>query len=204
MRENRHLSRWRLIHYLRVFDRESETLLGHVVDITVGGMMLVSVDPIAVDRDYEVRMVLPGGSQPLHEERCLLNAVQPEQDAHPELQLDGIVGLTGYRADRFQRSGNPESQCVDLAGRSPTFQLGMDGVTTLHLHRAERFEYPNPHRHGGEVLLQALAIQIEPGLAFQDADLGTAPFAAACCAGKYLGHQLLSTFAILNSSGCGF
>ena len=59
MPENRHLTRWRLIYYLRVFDRSTGALLGHVVDITVEGMMLVSAEPIEIGRDFDVRMMLP-------------------------------------------------------------------------------------------------------------------------------------------------
>lgn len=59
MRENRHLTRWRLIYYLRVFERDSGKLLGHVVDITVEGMMLVSAEPIEIGRDFDVHMALP-------------------------------------------------------------------------------------------------------------------------------------------------
>ena len=38
----------------------SGALLGHVVEIDGEEMTLVSADPIAVDRYYDVRMVLPG------------------------------------------------------------------------------------------------------------------------------------------------
>ena len=90
MRENRHVRRWRLIHHLRVFDRESDAVLGHVVDITVGGMMLVSVDPIAIDRDYEVRMALPGSGQP-PEVRLRMRALW--QGTHE----DADFHVTGFR-----------------------------------------------------------------------------------------------------------
>ena len=64
MDERRQLSRWRLLHHLRVHDLESGALLGHVADISVAGMMLVSSGPVALGRDYRVSMVLPARDEP--------------------------------------------------------------------------------------------------------------------------------------------
>jgi len=86
MRENRHLTRWRLIYYLRVLDRAAGTLLGHVVDINVEGMMLVSPGPIALNREYDVRMVLPSAAGESDEVdlriRALWRGTDPNADFH--------------------------------------------------------------------------------------------------------------------------
>jgi hypothetical protein len=57
--EKRELKRAHLIYYLRVFDRNTEKLLGHLVDLTPKGVMLVSEEPIAVGETFKVRMMLP-------------------------------------------------------------------------------------------------------------------------------------------------
>ena len=58
--EDRRLIRRRhLIFHLRVFDRATGEKLGHVVDISPGGMMLVSEQEIPLDVDYKLTMNLP-------------------------------------------------------------------------------------------------------------------------------------------------
>ena len=53
---SRKLSRRHLIVYLRVYDRDSDILLGHLVDITSGGLMLMSEEEIPVDRVCRLRI----------------------------------------------------------------------------------------------------------------------------------------------------
>lgn len=57
--EGRRLKRRHLIYYLEVHDAESGELIGHVVDITVKGVKLVSKAPIAAERIFKMRMKLP-------------------------------------------------------------------------------------------------------------------------------------------------
>lgn len=59
--ETRSLKRRHLIYYLEVHDEQTGTLLGHLVDITTGGLKLVSRQPIPVNRDYKLAMTLPDG-----------------------------------------------------------------------------------------------------------------------------------------------
>ncbi len=59
MNEKRKLKRRHLIYYLRVFDRKTNEILGHLVDITPEGVMLISEDPLPLEKDYQLRMLLP-------------------------------------------------------------------------------------------------------------------------------------------------
>ena len=59
MTDKRRLKRWHLIYYLRVFDCESERLLGHLVDITTEGLMLISEKRIPTVREFNLRMEIP-------------------------------------------------------------------------------------------------------------------------------------------------
>ncbi len=52
----RAIRRRHLIYYLRVWDRESGALLGHVVDITTEGLMLVSEQPIPLNKKFNLEM----------------------------------------------------------------------------------------------------------------------------------------------------
>lgn len=57
--ERRKVERRHLIYYLRVFDRSTNEIIGHLVDITTEGLMLISEEPIEVGKEYYFRMVLP-------------------------------------------------------------------------------------------------------------------------------------------------
>jgi hypothetical protein len=57
--DKRKFKRAHLIYYLRVFNRDTGQLIGHLVDITGEGMMLVSEAPIEVGEQLDLRMMLP-------------------------------------------------------------------------------------------------------------------------------------------------
>jgi len=57
---DRKLQRRHLIYYLRVFEQDSGRLIGHLVDLTAEGMMLISETALATDKVYALRMELPG------------------------------------------------------------------------------------------------------------------------------------------------
>ncbi len=58
--DRRKVKRRHLIYYLRVFDRTNGRQVGHLVDLTPEGMMVMSERPIRVGRTISLRMTLPG------------------------------------------------------------------------------------------------------------------------------------------------
>jgi len=52
----RAIRRRHLIYYLRVWDRDTKALLGHIVDITTEGLMLVSEKPIELNKRFNLEM----------------------------------------------------------------------------------------------------------------------------------------------------
>ncbi len=58
-KERRKLKRRHIVFYSRVFDRNSGALLGHLMDITVEGLMLISEYPLTTGATYPLRMDLP-------------------------------------------------------------------------------------------------------------------------------------------------
>ncbi len=52
-------ARKRLIYYLRVFDRKDESLVGHLVDITPEGFMIITDQPVKVRKPYSLQIDLP-------------------------------------------------------------------------------------------------------------------------------------------------
>lgn len=61
--DQRRLPRRHLIYYLRVFDRDSELLLGNLVDISIRGVMLVCEQPVEIGRVCRMRMILPDSGE---------------------------------------------------------------------------------------------------------------------------------------------
>ncbi|HPH94231.1 MAG TPA: PilZ domain-containing protein [Anaerolineaceae bacterium] len=59
MDERRKLTRNHLIHYLRVFNRDTGELLGNMVDISPEGFLLLSDHPIPINTALKFRMEFP-------------------------------------------------------------------------------------------------------------------------------------------------
>jgi hypothetical protein len=55
----RTVKRIHLVYYLLVFDGKTGQLAGHVVDITTGGMKLMSKEPFKPETVHHFRMALP-------------------------------------------------------------------------------------------------------------------------------------------------
>lgn len=63
MGERRGNKRRHLIYYLPVFDYKTNKVMGHLVDITVKGLMLMSERPLKTDTIFHLKMFLPGKNE---------------------------------------------------------------------------------------------------------------------------------------------
>lgn len=93
--DRRSIKRRHLIYYLRLFDQNSGALVGHLVDITPQGMMLISEQPIAVGVIYQLKMALPfeiGGKTEL---LLTARAIHCRQDVNPLFYATGfqLIGM---------------------------------------------------------------------------------------------------------------
>jgi len=57
--EQRQVTRRHLVFYLRVFDGMSSRVVGHLIDISAKGLMLLCDQPVALNEEYRLRMRLP-------------------------------------------------------------------------------------------------------------------------------------------------
>lgn len=57
--EARSYKRRHLIYYLEVYDDETGDLLGHLVDLTTEGMMLITKKEVLPDKNFRLGMMLP-------------------------------------------------------------------------------------------------------------------------------------------------
>lgn len=89
-KEKRRITRRHLVFYLRVFDGMSSRVLGHMIDISENGLMLLSDDPMAVNEEHRLRMGLPweiAGS-----EEVIFKAVSrwSRPDENPDFFMSGF------------------------------------------------------------------------------------------------------------------
>ena len=59
MEEKRLKKRWKIAYFLRVFESDGEALVGDLVNIHTEGIMLVSDNPIPVNKTIALRMKIP-------------------------------------------------------------------------------------------------------------------------------------------------
>ena len=88
--EQRRLSRHHLIYYLRVFDGISNRVVGHIVDISPKGIMLITDEPIAVNEEFRLRMRFPGAGTEQEELIFAAACRWCREDENPEFYIAGF------------------------------------------------------------------------------------------------------------------
>lgn len=88
--DKRKLKRRHLIYYLRIFDKNSGEILGHLVDITSEGLMMISENSVETNKDFKLRMVLP--LEILSRDELLFHAtsVWCKKDVNPDFFATGF------------------------------------------------------------------------------------------------------------------
>ncbi len=91
MGEHRKLKRQLLRYYLWVFNKKDNSLIGHVGDITAGGVMLVSKKLIEVGKIIQFRME-PSGfkTKESRNVECTGTCVWSKGDANPDYYIAGF------------------------------------------------------------------------------------------------------------------
>ena len=79
-----------LVYYLEVFDLASSKVLGHLVDITLYGMMMISQDALVPGQEMTVRIQLPEEME--GENSIVLSgcAVWCHKDVNPDYYATGF------------------------------------------------------------------------------------------------------------------
>jgi hypothetical protein len=87
--DKRQLKRVHLIYYLRIFDSNTGANVGHLVDITTQGIMMISEEKVPVGADSSFRMQLPttitGREEIQFNARCLWC----KKDFNPDFYVSG-------------------------------------------------------------------------------------------------------------------
>ncbi|RKX24921.1 MAG: hypothetical protein DRP47_10645 [Candidatus Zixiibacteriota bacterium] len=88
--EERTLRRKKLITYPGVFDRNTNQLLGRVLDITTEGVRIINKEPIKADQSFNLRMTLPSsilGNDEITFDAC---SVWSDRDINPDYYSTGF------------------------------------------------------------------------------------------------------------------
>jgi hypothetical protein len=88
--EKRQVERKYLVFYLRVFDGLGSNVMGHLVNISSNGIMLLSDSPIPVNAEYKLRMRLP--HELVENADIIFNATSRwcKSDKNPEFYITGF------------------------------------------------------------------------------------------------------------------
>ncbi len=91
MGEKRKLARRHLIYYLRVFDRDTDRLLGHLIDISPQGIMIMSEEPLETNKTFTLRMDLPEDIFDKSEIEFEAESRWTKKDVNPEFYDTGFA-----------------------------------------------------------------------------------------------------------------
>jgi len=88
--EKRKVERKYLVFYLRIFAGESLLALGHVVNLSSRGMMMIGNRHVGLDESFHLRIRLPKGVSDRHEMIFDATSRWSMRDANPDFVLSGF------------------------------------------------------------------------------------------------------------------
>lgn len=89
-KEMRQVDRRYLVFYLRVFDGMSSKIVGHLIDISEKGIMMITDNPVEVNQDYRLRMRLPTQGKDRNEIVFKATSRWCKGDSNPDFYLAGF------------------------------------------------------------------------------------------------------------------
>lgn len=87
---NRKFKRRHLIYYLKVYDRKTGVLIGHLADITTDGFMLVSEAPIKTEVDFNFKITLPAEFAGNRDIALDSRSIWCKKDVNPDFYATGF------------------------------------------------------------------------------------------------------------------
>jgi hypothetical protein len=105
IQEKRRLKRHRLIYYLRVYSLPAGLLLGHLIDITPAGILIVGEAPLPVEQDFTLHMDLPGPIQGKEHILFTARCIWSRRDPAPSFFASGFQFVQVADEDKHIISG---------------------------------------------------------------------------------------------------
>jgi hypothetical protein len=91
MYNKRKLKRVHLIYYLRLFDNETNIQVGHLVDITTEGIMMINEEPVPMGKNFSFKMQLPGNITGREEINFKARCLWSRKDFNPDFYVSGFT-----------------------------------------------------------------------------------------------------------------
>ena len=88
--DERNQERWLLIHALRIFDVQTNEMLGHLMNVTTEGVMLISETPLAVNKDFQLKMAIPVGDGETVDVELEARSIWSKADEDPHFHKTGF------------------------------------------------------------------------------------------------------------------
>jgi hypothetical protein len=88
--DERNQERWLLIHALRVFNAETNDILGHLVNVTTEGIQLISESPLEIDKEYQLKMAVPVDQEKTTHIELDARSVWTKTDEDPHFHKTGF------------------------------------------------------------------------------------------------------------------
>lgn len=99
MGKNDRAPRKQSMYYLKTYDRTNDQLIGHVVDLTTEGVMLLSENPIEPDTAFRLRVELPETIRGRTDITFDAESIWCKKDVNPDFYDTGFRLLTVSRED---------------------------------------------------------------------------------------------------------
>jgi len=88
--KRRRQKRWQLVQYLRVKDKETGEIIGHLVDISTEGVMLISDKAINPESSYEFSMEIPHPEKQITSLHFAVKSLWSKPDINPYFHNSGF------------------------------------------------------------------------------------------------------------------
>ncbi len=88
--EKRKVERKYLVFYLRLFAGESLQALGHVVNLSSRGVMVIGSRPVGAEESFRLRMRLPKGLSDRQEISFEATSLWSRRDVNPDFVVSGF------------------------------------------------------------------------------------------------------------------
>ncbi|MBN2712075.1 MAG: PilZ domain-containing protein [Planctomycetes bacterium] len=83
-------TRRHLVYYLEVYDSDTDTLLGHLADITVSGIKIIGEEPLNSDTVYNLRIVWKQSERIEEDIDIEAECLWCGKDVNPSLHASGL------------------------------------------------------------------------------------------------------------------
>ena len=94
MPEKRKHRRATLLYYLKIYDLETEKFVGHLADISLGGLKLVSESEIIPGNDFHLRICLPEDQYCQKSFTVKARSCWSKTDINPDYYASGFYYIT--------------------------------------------------------------------------------------------------------------